>query len=100
MIPHIEYTKREHNTWATVYKALDNVYKTHACKAQREGLRVLVDGGCYKTDRIPQLQDISDFLKGIPIESVHDSRSSFSSHISSNFFEFSVCASQCWTNLL
>ena len=62
-IPRIEYTKEEVDTWRTVYTALKELYPTHACR-QHQYVFPLLEQNCgYSPDTIPQLEDISRFLK-------------------------------------
>jgi len=62
-IPRVEYTKKEVETWGTIYTKLKKLLRTHAC-AQVNHIMPLLEQNCgYGPDRIPQLQDISEFLK-------------------------------------
>ena len=56
----VEYTTTEKETWATVFGQLTSLYPTHACP---EFNAVVGDLG-YSANRIPQLADVSRFLKG------------------------------------
>jgi len=62
-IPRIEYTEQEIGTWATVYKELTALYKTHACKEHNMVLPLLEQFCGYGPHAIPQLEDISSYLK-------------------------------------
>lgn len=62
-IPRIEYTKQEIETWRTVYNELTKLYPTHACKEFNYIFPLLQQNCGYGPDNIPQLQDVSDFLK-------------------------------------
>lgn len=62
-IPRVEYTKEEVETWSQVYGKLKNLYKTHACHEFNHILPLLVDNCGFRQDNIPQLEDISQFLK-------------------------------------
>lgn len=39
------------------------MYKTHACREYREAFALLEKEGIYSPDFIPQLEDVSNFLK-------------------------------------
>ncbi|KAJ3257904.1 hypothetical protein HK103_004195 [Boothiomyces macroporosus] len=57
-LPHVDYTENEIKTWGIVYRKLRSMYKTHACFEQQN---------CgYSENNIPQIEDISKFLKGRP----------------------------------
>jgi len=62
-IPRVEYTAEEIGTWRTIYKELFGLYKTHACKEFNYIFPLLQQNCGYGSDKIPQLQDVSDFLK-------------------------------------
>ncbi|KAJ2900577.1 hypothetical protein IWW38_000454 [Coemansia aciculifera] len=62
-LPRIEYTQEEKDTWRQVYTRLRAMYPNYAC---REFLHVfpLLEQNCsYGPDDIPQIEDISRFLK-------------------------------------
>ncbi|KAH3729325.1 hypothetical protein DPMN_055293 [Dreissena polymorpha] len=59
----IEYTEEERRTWATVFRELTALYPTHACREYLRNWKLLEECG-YREDNIPQLQDVSEFLKG------------------------------------
>ncbi|GAA4564546.1 phenylalanine 4-monooxygenase [Planotetraspora kaengkrachanensis] len=60
-IPHAEYTDEEHHVWALVMQEL-------AVKHDKYAVREFIDAAVrlgLPTDRIPQLQEVSDLLKPI-----------------------------------
>jgi len=62
-LPHVEYTKDEINTWNTVFNELTKLYPTHACREVNYIFPLLAENCGYKVDSIPQLEDVSKFLK-------------------------------------
>ncbi|KAE9420929.1 hypothetical protein Angca_009577 [Angiostrongylus cantonensis] len=62
-IPRVEYTEQEINTWNIVYNELVSLYPTHACKEFNYIFPLLQQNCGFRPDNIPQLQDVSDFLK-------------------------------------
>jgi len=62
-IPRIEYTKDEIATWGTVFRSLTKLYKEHACEEHNRVFPLLIENCGFREDNIPQLQDVSDFLK-------------------------------------
>ncbi|CAB3361671.1 Hypothetical predicted protein [Cloeon dipterum] len=63
-LPHVDYTKEEIETWGVVFKELSRLYPTHACKEHNHVFPLLIQNCAYREDNIPQLQDVSNFLKG------------------------------------
>jgi phenylalanine-4-hydroxylase len=64
-IPDVEYTAEEKGTWRTVYTTLKKLYKTHACYEHNHVFPLLEENCGYGPDNIPQLQQISDFLRSV-----------------------------------
>lgn len=62
-IPRVEYREDEIKTWRFVYEKLDALFKTHACSIHEKAFRVLERECGYSKDNIPQLEDVSQFLK-------------------------------------
>ncbi|XP_055952914.1 protein henna-like isoform X2 [Argiope bruennichi] len=62
-IPKIEYTEEEIKTWGTVFKELTKLYPTHACKEHNHIFPLMIENCGYREDNIPQLEDVSNFLK-------------------------------------
>lgn len=63
-LPHVEYTEEEIKTWGMVFKNLTKLYKTNACREHNHVFPLLIDNCGYREDNIPQLEDVSNFLKG------------------------------------
>ncbi|GAA50499.1 tryptophan 5-monooxygenase [Clonorchis sinensis] len=62
-LPRIEYTAVERKTWGCIYRELTKLYETHACKEHLENLKLLQQYAGYKESDLPQLDEISKFLK-------------------------------------
>jgi phenylalanine-4-hydroxylase len=62
-IPRIAYTKSEIETWGTVFRQLQALYPTHACRQHQYVFPLLIQNCGYGEANIPQLEDISVFLK-------------------------------------
>lgn len=62
-LPRVDYTKEETETWRIVFNNLTELYPTHACREHNHVFPLLIDNCGYRADNIPQLEDISRFLK-------------------------------------
>ncbi|EQB79125.1 tryptophan hydroxylase 1-like protein [Camelus ferus] len=62
-IPKVEFTEEEIKTWGTVFRELNKLYPTHACREYLKNLPLLSKYCGYQEDNIPQLEDVSNFLK-------------------------------------
>ncbi|XP_046390332.1 tyrosine 3-monooxygenase [Ischnura elegans] len=62
-IPRIEYTETETATWTGVFRQVLDLMPKHACSQFREVFALLMKEGIFREDRIPQLEDMSAFLK-------------------------------------
>ncbi|KAJ3043158.1 hypothetical protein HDV00_005774, partial [Rhizophlyctis rosea] len=62
-LPTVQYTPTEIKTWGIVLRKLEALYQTHACREHQYVFPLLVQNCGYREDNIPQIQDISDFLR-------------------------------------
>eukprot|EP00163_Fabomonas_tropica_P032561 TRINITY_DN824_c0_g1_i3.p1 TRINITY_DN824_c0_g1~~TRINITY_DN824_c0_g1_i3.p1 ORF type:complete len:449 (-),score=111.09 TRINITY_DN824_c0_g1_i3:298-1644(-) len=62
-LPHIEYTDVEVETWGKVYKEVMSLLPTHACVEYHKIFPLLEENCGYGENSIPQIEDISRFLK-------------------------------------
>lgn len=62
-IPSIPYTETENNTWNRVFNTLIDLVPKHACMEYQRVFKKLQDEKIFEPARIPQLQEVSDFLK-------------------------------------
>ncbi|XP_056605019.1 tryptophan 5-hydroxylase 1b [Triplophysa dalaica] len=62
-IPRVEFTEEEVKTWGVVFRELNKLYPSHACKEYVRNLPLLTQFCGYREDNIPQLEDVSSFLK-------------------------------------
>uniref|UniRef100_A0A0G4HQZ4 phenylalanine 4-monooxygenase n=1 Tax=Chromera velia CCMP2878 TaxID=1169474 RepID=A0A0G4HQZ4_9ALVE len=62
-IPRVEYTEEENRTWGQVYGQLTQLYPSFACDEFNEAFAKLEKAGIYSPERVPQLEDISQFLQ-------------------------------------
>ncbi|GAB1599430.1 tryptophan 5-hydroxylase 1-like [Argonauta hians] len=62
-IPRVEYSEEETRTWKHVYMNIKSLFPTHACSKHRHFFDLLEKKGIYSENFIPQLEDVSEFLK-------------------------------------
>ncbi|XP_041355019.1 tryptophan 5-hydroxylase 1-like [Gigantopelta aegis] len=62
-IPRVQYIEDEVKCWGHAYRHLKELFPTHACAEHIEIFKVLEDECGYSPDVIPQLEDVSAFLK-------------------------------------
>lgn len=62
-LPNVTYTEKEINTWNKVFTELTKLYPTHACRELNYILPLLIENCGYRLGNIPQLRDVSKFLK-------------------------------------
>lgn len=62
-IPKVSYTQEETNTWGIVFRELTHLYPSHACEEFNNTFQLLIENCGYRENNIPQLEDISNFLK-------------------------------------
>ncbi len=61
-IPYIKYTDDEIKTWGIIYEKLNQSHAKYACKEYKTIMPLMEKYCKYGPTRIPQAQDISDFL--------------------------------------
>lgn len=62
-IERVEYHEDEVAAWGAVYNQLMKLYPAHACKEARHNLKLLQRHAGYGPGQIPQLEDVSVFLR-------------------------------------
>ncbi|XP_065664050.1 protein henna-like isoform X2 [Hydra vulgaris] len=63
VIPRITYTSQEIETWNSLFKILTEKYPIYASKEVNTMFPLLVKNCGYRVGNIPQLEDVSNFLK-------------------------------------
>lgn len=62
-IPHINYTETENKTWSAVFARVKDLMQKHACSEYVAVFSKLEEEKIFVNGRIPQLQEMSDFLR-------------------------------------
>jgi len=62
-LPHIEYNDNETRTWGAVYAKLRDLSGQYACEEYLHNLDRMEKYCGYGTERVPQINDISNFLQ-------------------------------------
>ncbi|XP_076645614.1 tyrosine hydroxylase ple [Halictus rubicundus] len=62
-IPSIPYTETETETWSRVFNTVVDLIPKHACVEYQRVFRKLQEENIFEANRIPQLQEVSEFLK-------------------------------------
>eukprot|EP00842_Homolaphlyctis_polyrhiza_P006878 jgi/Hompol1/77/HPOL_005213-RA len=62
-LPRVEYTEDEVKTWGIVFNKLTEMYKKYACYEHQYIFPLLVQNCGYSDKKVPQIEDISRFLK-------------------------------------
>lgn len=63
VIPIIEYTADEIGTWTAVFNNVLDLMPKHFCMEYRNAFKMLQDDNIFTPNKIPQLREMSDFLK-------------------------------------
>ncbi|NP_001092299.1 tyrosine hydroxylase [Tribolium castaneum] len=62
-IPYIQYTETETKTWGSVFNTVLELMPKHACSEYCRVFKMLQEEDIFTPDRIPQLEEMSNFLK-------------------------------------
>ena len=68
-IPRIEYNEAELSTWKAVFDKVEDLLPGRACLTHRKYLDLMKKECSFSPDNIPQLEDLSNFLKSKTIPS-------------------------------
>nr|CAD7424844.1 unnamed protein product [Timema monikensis] len=63
LIPHIDYKESEISTWTAVFNTVVDLCPKHACIEYQRVFALLRKEGIFTADRIPQLEEMSNFMK-------------------------------------
>ena len=66
-IPYVEYTETEIATWRAVYVKVVELLPGRACTIHRLALDHMMKECGFSADNIPQMEDVSNYLKSISI---------------------------------
>lgn len=69
ILPHVDYTEEEIKTWGIVFNNVTKLYETHACREHNHVFPLLIQNCGYRENNIPQLEDVSNFLRGNQLNS-------------------------------
>lgn len=62
-IPEVEYSAEETGAWGAVYTRLMKLYPAYACSEANANMKLLQKHVGYGPDKIPQLEEVSAFLR-------------------------------------
>ena len=62
-IPRIEYNEAELSTWKAVFDKVEDLLPGRACLTHRKYLDLMKKECSFSPDNIPQLEDLSNFLR-------------------------------------
>lgn len=64
IIPKVNYIESELKTWETVYNKMKTLHEKGACSQYMKVFAELETRGLYSANKIPQLEDVSRYLRG------------------------------------
>ncbi len=62
-IPEFKYSKDETNLWSFIWDKLYPELMAHGCKEYKYNFNKLVESGLFKKEKVPQLEDLNQYLK-------------------------------------